>query len=259
MSDISVVTTLLREHTPAVAMVAPSFPVMYAYPAIVGKLRRLGFDKVVEVSAGAARTNAALVEAYKKDPAARFITSPCPTFVRLIRSRYPQYRKYLALSVDSPMAATARMMKETYPEHLIVFIGPCVAKKMEAKEDYPDLAITVLTYTELEGLFTIFGITDSADDQSARFDLEEKKTRMYPTDGGLTDSSGIRTMLTDEEIRIVSGLHNVEKALAEFDTNPSIRLLDVLFCDGGCVSGPGVKSDLPLEERIARIQAYASR
>ncbi|PIV10926.1 hypothetical protein COS50_02950, partial [Candidatus Roizmanbacteria bacterium CG03_land_8_20_14_0_80_35_26] len=86
---------------------------------------------------------------------------------------------------------------------------------------------------------------------------EEKSTRIYPIDGGLTDSSGAKNLLTPEEIRTVSGWKNCELALQEFEQNKKIRLLDVLFCDGGCIMGPGIESKLTLEERKKKILAYA--
>lgn len=257
MSEVSDTTALINEKAPMVAMLAPSFPVMYTYPNIVGKLKRLGFSKVVEVSKGAEKTNEELREAFANSPGARFITSPCPSFVRLVRRKYQHLTKYLTKGVDSPMAATAKLMQTEYPGHRIVFIGPCIAKKMEAKEDYPQLNIIVLSFMELETLFRSFSITDDDSDTTARFDIEEEGTRIYPVDGGLTHSSHVEEFLKPGEIQIVSGYKECEKALEEFETNTQIRLLDVLFCDGGCVGGPGIVSPLSKEERIALVLAYA--
>lgn len=256
MVEIDVIAGYIRQKHPMVAMVAPSFPVMYSYPAIVGKIRRLGFTVVVEVAVGAARTNKALIDAMANNPSARFIMSPCPTLVRLVRKKYPQLLSFVAASIDSPMAATARVLREQYPDHKLIFIGPCFAKKMEAREDRADLGITVITYGELESLFTMFGISETAEGAGEGFDITDPHTRMYPIDGGLTESSGIRNILTNEEIRIVSGWKNCDAALREFAANPSIRLLDILFCDGGCINGPGIASPLSLTERKKRVEAY---
>lgn len=259
MTEVEHIAQLLQHKQLLVGMIAPSFPVMYTYPHIIGKMRRLGFDKVVEVTVGAAKTNSALIQAYASDPNARYIMSPCPSVVRLIQKKYPKLSTYVMTQADSPMIATAKFVKEQYPHHTPVFVGPCFAKKIEAKEDSNSLGIVVITYVELEALFQTFSIHDDVSDIHTIFDMEETSTRSYPTDGGLTETSNIRSILKDEEIRIVSGWKNCDVALQEFASNPSIRLLDILFCDGGCISGPGIASPLGVEERKQRVMAFHAR
>jgi len=259
MTQIELITKLLHSKQLLIGMVAPSFPVMYMYPHIIGKIRRLGFDKVVEVTVGAAKTNSDLIKAFTDNPKARYITSPCPSVVRLIQKKYPELSTYVMIKTDSPMIATSKLMKEKYSHHIPVFIGPCFAKKTEAKDDPSALGIVVITYVELEALFQTFSIHDDISDSHAVFDMEELSTRSYPTDGALTQTSNIRSILKDEEIRIVSGWKNCDVALHEFATNSSIRLLDILFCDGGCISGPGIASPLSVEERRQRIMAFHTR
>lgn len=256
MIEIDTMRFLLQQKEMLVAMLAPSFPVMFRYPQIIGKLRRLGFDKVVEVSVGAAVTNASLITAFQNLPNARYITSPCPSVVRLIQKKYPELSAYLMNDTVSPMISTALRMKEIYPHHKPIFIGPCFAKRIEAKEDKNNLGISVITFVELEALFQSFSIGDDSTDSESIFDMKEQGTRMYPTDGGLTETSGIRSILSSGEVRIVSGWKNCDAALREFSKNPDIRLLDILFCDGGCISGPGIASPLSTEERKQHIAAF---
>ncbi|QQS44382.1 hypothetical protein IPM65_02160 [Candidatus Roizmanbacteria bacterium] len=253
--DAQTLVALLKEKQPLAAMVAPSFPIMYKENELIAKLRGIGFTYILEVAAGAKRTNEAVVKALRDDPNARFITSPCPSFVRFVRTKYPQYEKYLAEQVDSPMIATARIAQETYPGYRPVFIGPCNVKKLESSQDYPELNILVVTYKELEEVFAELQALSGEPGNNA-FDVSEISTRIYPYDGGLTDSSGVRDILSDEEIRIVSGWKACEEALKEFETNPKIRLVDILFCEGGCINGPGVVSTLSLEDRKKKIQEY---
>lgn len=255
--DAQKLLDLISQKSKLAAMVAPSFPIMYTSSELISTLKQVGFSYVVEVAAGAKRTNEAVLKALQSDPAARFITSPCPSFVRFVRTKYPQFEKYLALSVDSPMIATARIVNETYPGYKPVFIGPCNVKKLESSQDYPELSILVLTYKELEEVFEALHVHKS-DDTTSVFDISENSTRIYPYDGGLTDTSGVRDILRDEEIRIVSGWKECESALQEFESNQEIRLVDILFCEGGCINGPGVVSTLTLEERKKKIQEYST-
>lgn len=259
MNDIERAIALFKQNVPAVALLAPSFPVVYDYPLIVAQLKKLGFKAVIEVSAGAVRTNEQVVALLKKNPTGRFITSPCAGFVRLVRKSYPQLLPYLALTVDSPMIAAARIAKEKYPRCRPVFIGPCFAKKLEASEDYPDLDILVLTYRELDAVLDHFAIGKDIDASGAAFDIAASQTRTYPMDGGLTVTSGVRSILHDEEIRIISGYKKIPAVLEEFEKNPRIRFVDVLFCEGGCIAGPGILSTLSLPERTARVLNYRDR
>lgn len=255
MAEIEQLIDLLNKKQRLAAMLAPSFPVVYKASDIVGKLKRLGFAYVVEVTSGACRTNNQMLEALKKDEKLRFITSPCPSVVRLILTKYPELEKYLA-KADSPMSATAKIVKENFPEAKPVFIGPCFSKKNEAYEDWPELNILVLTYKEMVNVFNHFEIKDEETDVQAEFDIKEKETRLYPLSGGLAQSSRVDNILADDELEVISGHQNCIDAIRRFVNCPNIRLLDILFCDGGCINGPGIESPLSIEERRDRVTAH---
>lgn len=258
MNQVQELISLLNQKAKLAALLAPSFPIVFQYPQIIGKLKRLGFSNVLEVSAGAKNTNSQVLDALKKDEKARFITSPCASFVRMVRGKYPNLIKYLALSVDSPMAATAKIAKEKFPECKPVFIGPCLAKKLESSEDHPELNILVLTYKELEEVFASLQIQDDPNDSLAKFNIEFKDTRLYPISGGLAKTSKVSEILAEDQLQVVSGWNNCIEALEDFEKNPNIRLLDILFCDGGCINGPGIKSELSIEERRNKIIEYSN-
>lgn len=256
MNEVSELIELLQKKEPATALLAPSFPVVYSFPETIGKLKRLGFSAVVEVAVGAKITNEALLAWIKSHPGGRFITSPCPTLTRLIKSKYSQLEKYLTRNVDSPMVATARITRSQYPDHRPVFIGPCNNKKLEAREEHADLNLLVLTYKELDEVFAYFKIRDEAGDRTANFDQWESTTRLYPVSGGLAQSSGVREIFAEDETQVVSGSVAVMKALNDFEANSKVRLLDILFCNGGCISGPGIVSPLALDARRKKISDY---
>jgi len=171
----------------------------------------------------------------------------------------PQYEKYLSHGVDSPMMATAKIVIEKYPGYKPVFIGPCIVKKLEAIEDVPDLNILVITYTELKQILGHFNISEETNPDD-KFDISETGlTRMYALDGGLSHSSGLTDQMQEGEIKIVSGTQNNIQAIKEFDTNPKIRLLDILNCPGGCIGGPGIISSLTPEGRKTKILEFFQR
>jgi len=258
MSDTEKLIDLLKNKSCLVAMLAPSFPIMYDPSKIISQLRVLGFEKVVEVSVGAKETNRQLIKYLEEHPKARLITSPCASFVRYIRTKHREFIPYLTEGVDSPMVATAKIVKEKYPELQPVFIGPCIVKKLEASEDHPELNILVLTYKELEEVLKqlVTSHQSLATATDIDFDMTEQSTRLYPTDGGLADSSGVRSIIGNEAVRVVSGYKNCEAALTEFQNNPKIKLLDILFCEGGCINGPGISSKLSVDERRDKIADY---
>jgi len=247
----------LDKQTGLVAMLAPSFPVVFDYPQIVGKLHRLGFAYVIEVARGAAETNSQLLNELHQNPTKRFITSPCPTIYKLIETKYPHLKKYLS-QADSPMIATAKLLKNKYPGFRPVFIGPCLMKKNEASQRHPELDILVLTYSEIQQVFEIKKIKNRRSDYLTGFDLIGFDTRLYSISGGLSQSAHLNESLTDDEYDVVSGAQMVNKSLEEFPNN-KIRVLDILNCEGGCVAGPGIASPLTLEHRRQKIIAHWAR
>ncbi len=246
---------LVENEEKMVAMLAPSFPVIFNYPEIIGMLKRLGFDKVVEVSRGAEETNKQLLALTKLHPDRRYITSPCPTVVRLIRKKYSHLEQYLS-PIDSPMSAIAKLVARKYPKYKKVFIGPCILKKMEAKEDHPKLNILVLTYKELQDIFKEKNISAKITDKLSRFDVVARDTRLYPISGGLSQSSGVINKFTDPEYDVISGPALVVKVLEAFLNKPELKILDILNCDGGCINGPGIVSKDPLLLRRQKIINY---
>lgn len=105
----------------------------------MGQLRtafkQIGFQDMLEVALFADILT--IIEAYLFDQLVKteedfFLTSCCcPVWVNLIKSKYPEIFEHLSLSV-SPMIASGRILKHLYPGALVVFVGPCIAKKAEA-------------------------------------------------------------------------------------------------------------------------------
>lgn len=250
--DLKILFDLLDKKEKLVAMLAPSFPVDFFYPEIISKLKRLGFDKVVEISIGAVETNNQLLELIKNNPEKRYITNPCPSLVRLIKNKFPQLVTYLT-PIDSPMSATAKLVREKFPDAKPVFIGPCLTKKLEAKEDFPELNILALTFKEIAKAIEIKNITEDTGDFSGSFDIIEPHTRLYAISGGLAQSACLKDYLAEEEYSVVSGSKDITESLTNFENYQNIKVLDILFCEGGCVGGPGIGSQSSLKERRQKV------
>ena len=67
---------------------------------------------------------------------APLITSSCPVVVNLIEKYYPDLIPHLA-PIVSPMIAHGRWLRAsaTGQDALVVFIGPCIAKKAEIQDE----------------------------------------------------------------------------------------------------------------------------
>lgn len=254
--------SLLEKKEKLVAMLAPSFPIVFESQSIVRFLKKLGFKFVVEVARGAEETNKQLLALLKLHPERRYITSPCPTIVRLIRNKYPHLTRYLA-PIDSPMIATARLADKKYPGCKKVFIGPCLMKKFEAKEDFPELNILAITFKDLQNIFQVKNVDLRAKkkffERNYSFDLQAQHTRLYPISGGLAQSSGVVSKFTDPEYDVISGPILANKVLQDYLNKPELKILDILNCDGGCINGPGIVSADSLDRRRQKVINYWQR
>ena len=141
-----------------IASVAPSFVSSFNlqdFSVMKLALGRLGFADAEETSVGAREVTAQYKKLLEGGKYKNFITSCCPAVNTMIELYYPKALAYLA-PVDSPMVAHAKMLRERKPGAKIVFIGPCIAKKREAKES--GVVDGVLTFEDLSAMFADKGI-----------------------------------------------------------------------------------------------------
>lgn len=245
-----------------VCLLAPSFVTEYEYPEVVYRLRKLGFDKVMEVTFGAKMTNltyySVLKDSIEKGEKKTWIASPCPTIVNFIRVKYPHLVPNLVPS-HSPMGCMGLIARKMYPNHKIVFIGPCMTKKMEAQETR--VVDFVLTFKELEDLFIKFDIpkTITEAEFSIGFDkLYNDYTKIYPVSGGLSDTLHYTHILKKKDILVMEGLNNLMPVFDQFKDGvyKHYKFLDILNCDGGCINGPAMISEKSITERRKKVFKY---
>lgn len=234
-----------------VAMLAPSFVVDFSYPEIILNLKKLGFDKIVELTFGAKMVNR---EYHKKLKNSKklIISSVCPGVVEFIKKDFPNYKINLIV-VDSPMVATAKICKKIYPEHKIIFVSPCYFKKTEAKNS--GFVDGVIDYKELREILKKLNINEEG---VAEFDkFYNDYTKIYPLSGGLSKTAHLKGILKQDEVKVIDGIQNVKNFLENPDKN--IKFLDVTFCNGGCIGGPCINSKLPIFFRKRKILNYLEK
>jgi iron only hydrogenase large subunit-like protein len=243
-------------------LLAPSFVSEFEYPDTVYRLRMLGFDKVLELTFGAKMINFSyyevLRESIEKGEKKTWISSPCPTIVNLIKLKYPHLVENL-VPVHSPMGAMGLICKKFYPEYTTVFVGPCLTKKVEAK------AIKgvdeVLTFKELEILFKEKNIPETVTDSKYCITFDKfynDYTKIYPISGGLSSTLNYRALLKKKDILVMEGTENLIKIFDAFKDGmyKKYKFLDLLTCEGGCISGPGMIGKGSVRERTKRVKKY---
>ncbi len=191
---LAVLRDLQMAKTPVFAVVAPAFLSQFA-TIDDGQLRtafkRLGFAGMVEVSLFAdilTLKEALEFDLMIQDEADYMLTSCCcPVWIQMIRRLHPDLLKKVPGSV-SPMVAAGRVVKHLVPGAITVFVGPCLAKKAEAREnDIADAIDQVLTFKEVSDLFAAARI-DAAEIAP---DLREHSSfagRIYAVSKGVSEA-----------------------------------------------------------------------
>ena len=243
VSGLELTTNFLVEGGPVVALLAPSFPAEFQEVSagqVIGALKEAGFRYVIEVAHGADIVSQAYREFLSRHPQGTWIASACPAIVEYVRKYFPDLTSSL-IPILSPMMAAAMVAKEMYENALCVFIGPCIAKKLEAWEPGgPPYVDEVLTFKETRRLLIQRGVhLDRVRPQL--FDPPRSGMgRAFPLLGGLLKSASLQKDLLDSHLLEVSGHEEVAEVLNSV-VRGEIRplLIEALMCHG-CHDGPGM-------------------
>ena len=95
----------------------------------------LGFREVLEVAFGAELVAREYTRLMSDPPLLPIISTACPAVVSLIEKFHPSLLPNLA-PIVSPAVALGRLVKSAYmPGARVVFVGPCIAKKEEIRDE----------------------------------------------------------------------------------------------------------------------------
>jgi two-component system NtrC family sensor kinase len=250
------VVRLLDNGMKVIAVVAPSFPAEFTdlpdSNVLVGMIRALGFDHVLEVSFGADL----VADRYRKlveENRDYFITSDCPSIVSYVKHYHPSMVDRLA-PVVSPMVAMSRVVRKKYGGDIkVVFIGPCVAKKAESTE--VDEAIT---FIELRDLFDQYGIKPERIEPSGFDQPVGARGSIFPVTRGLLQTAHINDDTITGNIIAAEGRTDFQGALKELETGMIRNQHMELLCCEGCIMGPGFSKNGKPFNRRAVVSAYAN-
>ncbi len=259
------VKLLLSSRKKTAALIEPSiaseFDDITDYRKFVAMIRKLGFDYVHEVSFGVDLIAAAYAKLFKKAEGKYYITTNCPSVVKLIEKFNPELVPNLAPLV-SPMIATAMVVKELYGTDVAaVQIGPCIDAKDESYI-YKDgnLVDGVLTFIELRQLFVEFKIQERLVRMSDFDPPHGKWGALYPLPAGIIQAGGIKRDMVSSSVITASGKEDVLDAINDFDKYiDTIRHHFNLFFCHGCLLGPGMEHHKERFRRRSLVRHYAEK
>ncbi|MFW5799142.1 MAG: [Fe-Fe] hydrogenase large subunit C-terminal domain-containing protein, partial [Planctomycetota bacterium] len=262
-SSIDRVRKLFTNNHTVTACIAPSFPAEFPevdYRELVGMIRKLGFAAVHEVAFGADLVAHEYTRLLAENPDKRFIATSCPGVVGYVERYEPEMVDHLA-PIVSPMVACARVMHRIHGDDAkVVFLGPCIAKKVEsASANLPDDVDEALTFVELRQMFVAAGITPESV-EPVEFDGPYPNLgALFPITRGMLQAADIEEDLMSGNVVSAAGRQSFVEAIREFASGDmEARLLEVLCCDG-CIMGAGMSSQAPLFSRRGKVSEYVRK
>lgn len=264
---VPVIKHLKEKKRQVYAIIAPAFAGQFGEGIRAGQVRSalkyMGFRDMIEVAILADLLT--LREAYEFERLVHkkedyLITSCCcPIWMNMVQKGYPELLEHFSPAV-SPMIATGRVLKELNETAVVVFIGPCIAKKNEAKDEKLEGAVDyVLTFRELEEIFKALDI----DLRSMPEDHKEQSSlggRIYGRTGGVSRSVEMvlkRIMGEAADFRAVQadGVKACKEVLDKLKSGEvDANFIEGMGCKGGCVGGP--RSILNIDEATEKLNLY---
>ena len=226
------------------AMPAPALEGQFpaGWSQLEGALKQIGFDDVVQVGFGAEKTISHEAEelAEKLDGGQLLMTtSCCPSYMEYVDKHATCLKQYVS-NTPSPMNYAAQIAREKNPETVTVFIGPCLAKRVEAVKS--GIVDHVLTFEELGAMLVAAEVFID--------ELDNNELEAMPSNParGFAMSSGVAAAVQGEykgssklRVHCVDGIDKKSAALLKkAPVAINANFIEVMACEGGCLAGPGI-------------------
>ena len=260
---VDVINKIVHKEKRVVALYAPS--IASQFKADAGQLEQailaLGFNKVYEVALGAdicAQKEAREFEERMARGDKMMTTSCCSAYVRAVRIHVPELKECVS-ETRSPMHYTAELARKDDGECVTVFIGPCIAKRREAFDD--DDVDYVLSVEELSAFLEAKGVDINelegldGTDRTGTDRAASRYGRNFAQSGGVLEA--VKANLKDPSLLREGRINGLNKqgmnALKRYGFINSGRipsppdcpnLIEVMSCEGGCIAGPSVITDI---------------
>jgi len=240
-SDVPKVKHLLSNDKDMVVSLAPSFAGIFTfkhYSQIVAALKKLGFSEVYQTTIGARLIAKDYIRCYNDKNMKNIITTACPSINYLVQKYYPELVDCL-IPVASPMEAHGRYLKEVKGHSEVVFIGPCIAKKVEIRDEGNWGIDAALTFEELYQWWGEEGISPVFEDIDESKNGFSDVANFYPVPGGSFKT--IEPHIADKWRHFIEadGLENCHELLEELKNGLfQDTWIEMNACHGSCSNGP---------------------
>src|SRR6056297_31469 len=259
------VEKILEAEEKKVAIVAPSisgeFDDITDYRKFVQMIKSLGFDHVNEVSFGADLIALKYKELFNNFKGKYYISANCPAVVNFIEKFHPELVNNLAPLV-SPMVATAKVVRKKYGKDIkVVYIGPCVDSKEEAKLYKKDGKIDgILTFIEFREMFEEYRVHESKLEYSDFDPPIGYKGSLFPISNGLLQAAGISEDLQKGKVITAEGKQNMLNGVDQFEKHIDRikKHFNMFYCEG-CLMGPGTSPGGKKYLRRSIVIEYANK
>jgi len=260
-NDLERAKTIVQSGARVAVSLAPSFAGVWPgwqRKRLVAALRKLGFMYVAETAIGAAPVAHETARQSKNDHT--LISTACPAVVNYIEMYKPELATSLA-PVASPMIAHARWIRQQLGDKtMVIFIGPCVAKKAEIERH--DLSGEVNCAITFEELQTWLRQENILMDQLEESDFDEQPAgyaQLFPLSGGLFKTAELPVDNLNLDILSINGFDELHEALKVVDEKDAPVIIDPLFCTYGCIDGPAIASEQSVFQRKMNVIKHAEK
>ena len=234
----------MKNGEKVIALIAPS--IVGQFPGNIYQLKtaikKAGFYDVYEVAQGAdvtTKKEAAEFQERMKHNEPFMTTSCCAGYNQLVKKHLNEIKPFVSDTL-TPMAYIAQIVKEKEPNSKLVFISPCVAKRVEVEEN-PNVDY-LMNFEELGALFVARKI-EIMDCEEEAFDVESSKQgRGFGITAGVSQAVKDAAQNSDCVKPIcINGLNKDTikqlKKMAKDKKCDDGNLVEVMCCEGGCIGG----------------------
>ena len=234
---------IIKQYAYTVALPAPSlygqFNHLEDVNIVLTALKRLGFDDVYEVSAGAELVSE-LTRVYIEEHTENWpwISTACPSIVRLIRVRFPNLIEHL-LPMKPPVEIAAELARKRAMGLLaeqigIVFISPCPSKVTWTKTPLGIEKSNIDAVCAIKDIYkALLSLMKQVAQEPEELSISGKIGISWGTIEG--EASGLLT----ERYLAADGMENVIRVLEDLEDQKitDLKFIELNACHGGCVGG----------------------
>ena len=229
---------------------------------VLTALKRIGFDDVYEVSGGAelvSELTRNYVAAHpEKQP---FISTACPSIVRLIRVRFPNLIEHL-LPIKPPVELAAELARKRAMEKTglpsekigIIFLSPCPSKVTWVKTPLGMKKSNIDAVCAIKDVYKpLLSVMKEVAENPEELAISGKIGISWGATGG--EAGGL---LTDRYLA-ADGMENVIRVLEDLEDQKisDLEFIELNACSGGCVGGVlTVENPFAAMAKLHRLRKY---